>query len=396
MKSFLDQLKSSISSGKYLKNRQVRLVLLAIVFTLAFCVFVTATLFASSSYVPEDTVQELNYERSQVYVDGTGYILDNYTKKEHEEQEEQRQEIIEEEEPPETTVKPPETTQPSSPTLRTYPRTYTSPTYSRPTPQPTTPQQKKKSEKKKKEKKSDYEKNKEEPSEDPTIKISGIKSKETVKGTEKKFTVKATSYDGDSITGSKLTVKMNGVKLTPSENNKYVGEVIDGTNKIEVKAVDENGNSAKKTLKFKGITDAEPGEIGELDVVVTADALGLGTVVSEKSVTIYDNDQLSDVVERYFDSFSDVKAEDIGSGYYELGRIKKDDILDDIPENILEELEEMGITPPDNKDSLGLNDFGPGSGWMYSVDGKTPKKYMSSMDPKDGSLVEIYYTVSGM
>ncbi|MBR2547283.1 MAG: DUF4430 domain-containing protein [Eubacterium sp.] len=393
MKAYLDQLKNSISSGNYLKNRQVRLALLALAFTLAFCVFVTATLFAGSSYVPEDTVQDLNFERSQVYVDGAGYVLDSYTKKEHEEQEEQRQEIIEEEPPKQET---PQTTptQPTSPGLRTYPRSYT-PTYRPPTSQtPTTPQ--KKPEKPKKEKKSEYEKKKEEASEDPVIKISGIKNNATVKGTEKKFTVKATSYDGDEITGSKLTVKMNGVKLTPNDDNKYVGEVIDGSNKIEVKAVDESGNSAKKTVKFKGVTDAEPEEIGELDVVVTADALGLDTVVEEKSVKIYDNEQLSDVVKRYFDSFSDVKAEDIGSGYYEIGRIKKDGILDDIPDNVIEDLEEMGITPPDNKNSLGLNDFGPGSGWMYSVDGNSPSKYMSSMDPKDGSLVEIYYTVSGM
>ena len=67
-----------------------------------------------------------------------------------------------------------------------------------------------------------------------------------------------------------------------------------------------------------------------------------------------------------------------------------------IPEDILEELEEKGITVPDDKDSLGLNDFGPGSGWMYKVNGSAPNKYMDKVDPKDGSTVEIYYTISGM
>ena len=65
------------------KGHKTRLVLLALLFTLAFCVFVTATLFANSSYVPEDNVQELNYERSQVFVGGTGYTLTNYKKKQH-------------------------------------------------------------------------------------------------------------------------------------------------------------------------------------------------------------------------------------------------------------------------------------------------------------------------
>ena len=401
MKDMLGKLKNT----NYLKNRKARLVLLALLFTLAFCVFVTATLFASSSYVPEDTVEELNYERSQVYVDGTGYSLDDNSKKQHKEEEEER-EIIQQEDPKPQEVEPPKTYTPptTNPNTRSYPNTntYNGNTYRRPTytpPRRTTPQQnnqnKQSKKKEKKEKKSDYEKNKEEVSEDPVIKITGVKKNQKVKGKTKKFKVKATSYDGDKITGSKLTVKMNGTKLVSEGDDTYVGDVIDGTNKIEVKAVDESGRSSEKTVKFKGITDEEPEEIGELEVVVTAEALGLDVVVDEQTVKIMDNEQLSDVVKRYFDN-SDATIEDIGSGYFELGRINKDGIIEDIPEEKLQEFEENGIPVPDDKDSLGLNDFGPGSGWMYKVDGTAPKKYMSSVDPKDGSTVEIYYTVSGM
>ena len=99
---------------------------------------------------------------------------------------------------------------------------------------------------------------------------------------------------------------------------------------------------------------------------------------------------------RYFSESSGVTGVDIGSGYYELGRVKKKGILKDIPDKILEELEESGLTVPDDKNSLGLNDFGAGSGWMYKVNGSSPNRYMSAMDPVPGSTVEIYYTASGM
>lgn len=388
----------------------MRPVILALVFTLAFCVFVTSTLFAGSSYIPEDNVQELNYERSQVYVDGTGYVLEDYTKKQHEEEEEQRtiikqEETPEEDEEEEEDTKMPTYTAPNSSQSRIYssgtssysrPSSYYRPTYTSPRPSNQNTSTKKKTEKKEKEKESGYNKKKEEINVKPTIKIGGVKKGDTVKGTTKKFTVKATSYDGDEITGSKLTVKMNGVKLTPTSENTYAGDVVDGDNKIEVKAVDGEGNSKTTTVKFKGVTESEPEVIGDLNVSVTAEALGLDTIVDESTVDIYDSESLADVVKRYF-SESGTKTEDIGSGdHYELGRIKIDGVLDDIPEDIIEELEEQGISVPDDKDSLGLNDFGPGSGWMYRIDGSAPNKYMDKVTPKDGSTVEIYYTVSGM
>jgi hypothetical protein len=399
-------------SGKFdfnnlLRNRKMRPVILALVFTLAFCVFVTSTLFAGSSYIPEDNVQELNYERSQVYVDGTGYVLEDYTKKQHEEEEEERA-IIRQEETPQKDEEEEETKNPTYTPPSSYSRNYSGissysrsssnyrPRYTSPRPSNQNTNTKKKKEKAKKEKKSEYEKEKEEVNVKPTIKIGGVKKGDTVKGTTKKFTVKATSYDGDDITGSKLTVKMNGVKLTPVSDNTYTGDVIDGDNKIEVKAVDGEGNSKTKTVKFKGITEDEPEIIGDLNVSVTAEVLGLDVIVDESTVDIYDSESLSDVVKRYFKE-SDVSTETIGGDdHYELERINIDGILDDIPDDIVEELEEQGISIPDDKDSLGLNDFGPGSGWMYKVDGSAPNKYMDKVNPKDGSTVEIYYTISGM
>ncbi len=398
----MNELVMKLRSGVLLKDPRMRTILLAIAFTAAFCIFVTANLFAGSLYVPEDTVQELNSERSQVYVDGTGYVLDNYTKKQNTENEEQPS-MIQEEEPEEEEEKEekkkPEATSPytrrynTNTTTPSYRRpTYTRPSTTRPTTQPK--KQTTKKEKKKKEKESQYNKEKEEIDVRPTIKISGVKKGATVKGTVKKFKVTATSYDGDDITGSKLVVKMNGVRLVASGSS-YKGEVLDGSNKIEVTAEDGEGNKRSKSVTFKGVTEKKPEIIGQLSVLVTADVLGLGEIVSEDSVDIYDNEQLSDVVQRYFEN-SGVTAKNTGSGYYYLGHIKIDGVLDDIPEEILQELEEKGIEVPDNKDSLGEGDFGAGSGWMYKVGSTTPNKYMDEMDPKVDSRVEIYYTISGM
>lgn len=398
----MNKVLNNLKSRKFLQNSRIRLIMLALLFTAAFFIFVTATLFANSSYVPEDDVQELNYERSQVYVDGTGYVLDNYTKKQHEDEEEQRT-IIKQDDPPEEEDEEdehePKYTPPKysrSYSGRSYSGSSYTPSYRRPSSSSSSSSKtKKKSKKKTKEKETEYNKNKSEASVKPTITISGVKSGGTVKGKVKVFTVTAVSYDGDEITGSKLLVKMNGTKLVVTGDNSYSGDVIDGENTINVTAEDGDGNKASKTVKFTGQTEKEPEKIGELNISVTADVLGLGEVVSDDSVDIFDSEKVSDAVKRYFKN-AGVKAENIGDGYYELGSIKVDGILDGIPEEIVTELEEKGIPIPDNKNSLGLNDFGPNSGWMYKVDGSTPSKYMSEMDVKPDSKIEIYYTISGM
>ena len=395
------------------KGHKTRLVLLALLFTLAFCVFVTATLFANSSYVPQDNVQELNYKRSQVFVGGTGYTLTNYKRKQHDLEEEERSSLIEdepdlpedeeeeEEERPELTTNHNST----SPYRRTYPGTYSPSTSTYP--HRTYPysynrynnnnnnnnNQTNKNKKKKKEKESEYDKKKKEISKDPKIKVSGIKSGSTVKGKTKTFTIRGYSYEGDEITGSGLVVKLNGTKLKPIKEHKYKGTIKDGTNKLVITVTDGSGNKKSKTIKFKGVIDSEPEKIGSLSVGVSAEVLGIDLVAPMETVDIFENEQLSDVVKRYFKEFSGVGTVAKDSSYYALQRIKMEGILDGIPEDIVEQLDELGIPVPEDKDSLGNDDFGPGSGWVYKVDGKIVKNYMSDVEPGDESTVEIYYTI---
>ena len=178
----MNKVLNNLKSRKFLQNSRIRLIMLALLFTAAFFIFVTATLFANSSYVPEDDVQELNYERSQVYVDGTGYVLDNYTKKQHEDEEEQRT-IIKQDDPPEEEDEEdehePKYTPPKysrSYSGRSYSgSSYYTPSYRRPS-SSSSSKTKKKSEKKTKEKETEYNKNKSEASVKPTITISGVKN----------------------------------------------------------------------------------------------------------------------------------------------------------------------------------------------------------------------------
>lgn len=390
MKNLLEK----IQFKGYMGNRKVRLGLLAVLFTVILCVFVTATLHASTSYVPEDTVQELNYKRSQVFVDGTGYSMDNYRKEQHKEEEYQRdietmpdnpQEQKEEE--PKKPTDPPKYT-PTTPTNRYTPRSYSSNRY-RLNRNQNQNNNKKKTNKKTKEKKTEYEKKKKKANEDPTISVSGIKNGETIKGKTVSFTVTAMTYDGDEITGSDLTVTLNGTKLSGS-GNKYKGDVEDGSNKIVITAKD--GKKEKtKTIKFTGDTEEEPEVIGKITVSVTADVLELGTVVPSKKVEVRRGEMLSDVVNRYFKSSSGVTV--VTKDKYVITRIKKDGILDGIPEEKAAELEEQGTPVPDDKDSLGDKDFGSGSGWMYSVDGDTPDEYLYEKEAEPGTTVEIFYTM---
>ena len=355
--------------------------ILAVVTVAAGCGMVTAVLHAGSSYVPEDQTDEMDFRRSRVFVDGTGYRFDENERQEQKKEEVKHEKVIRQD-----------------PKHRALVRRST---YKKPAEKPEEETQKKKPkpEKQKKQKKQkddnhDKEK-KEEVSEDPVI-ITSLKGVSTVNGTTKKFTVKARSFDGDVIPQDKITVKMNGERLLEKGKDTYVGTVLEGKNTVYIKVVDSEGRSSETTIYFTGNTHAEPQVIGSLNVVVTAKALGIDVVVPKKSVKIYDNEQLSDVVKRYFSESSGVTGVDVGSGYYELGHVRKHGIINEIPEDIIEELEAAALTIPDNKDSLGLNDFGPGSGWMYSVNGKSPSQYMSSTDPVLGSDVEIYYTISAM
>lgn len=424
-------------------NHRVRLALLAVLFTIAFCVFITATLFANSSYVPEDDVQEINNERSQVFIGGTGYRVDNYKRKGHDASKDLNTTIIGQNESgyigsgQDSSLNPgtstfgqnsglnngqssglsstPSTSQSTSPYRRTYPSTgstysssyprrsyssYPRRSYSYNRTSPYSSQQSRPSQSTSgnnnsssgSSKPSSYDKKKTVVKEDPKITIKGVKAKETVEGETKSFTVTAKSYDGDSITGKKLVVKMNGVKLTPVKDNKYEGEVLDGDNKIEVKATDASGNSAKKTVKFKGVRDTEPEAIGKLNVLMSADVLGIKEVSSKKSVDIFEDETLADVVKRYFED-AEVKIVAKDSNYYSIERVKKKGILDDIPEETVAQLEELEIPIPEDKDSLGTDDFGPGSGWVVMVNGKVQDDYMSDLDPDDKSTVEISYVI---
>ena len=365
-----------------MKKKNLKYLIFAAILLAAFCGLISATLSDREPYAPENEVENMNYERSQVYVDGTGYKLDSYKKKEHKEEEVKHRQIIQ---------KKPEIRRPV--VRRTPVRRYIRParriTPRRTTPRKTTPTKPKKKEESKKEDK------KEKISENPVININ-IKNGAKVTGTTKKFTVTATTYDGDPIEARNITVKMNGTRLLEEGDNTYVGDVKDGKNTITVTATDSKGRKSKLTRTFTGKTSEPPKVIGNLSVVITAEALGIDTVVPKKKVKVYENERLSDVVKRYLSENEDIKGENIGTGYYELGRVYKDGIIDEIPEDKIQELEDMGMSLPDDRDSLGLNDFGAGSGWMYDVDGTSPGQYMSKMDPVVDSEVEIFYTVSGM
>lgn len=377
-----------------MKRKRLIYLVITVLSVALFCGTITSTLDASASYMPEDNVREMNYGRSQVYLDGEGYLLDDYVKEEHKKEEEKHETLLRKK----PLVQPTPSTRryDTSPGRKVQPRKQEKPKKQPKKQKKEKPKKKpEKKPEKKPDKKPEKEEEPEEVSEDPVIRIS-LKEGETITGTIKKFTVKAVSYDGDDIPAGKITVKMNGTRLLENGANTYIGTVVDGKNTITVKATDNEGRSSEITRTVKGNTTAPPKVIGSLKVIVTAKELGISVVVPRKSVKIYENEQLSDVVKRYFEESSNVSAVDIGTGYFELGHIKKKGIIDEIPEKIIQEFEEKGIDIPSDKDSLGLNDFGPGSGWVFTVNGKWSDEYMSSVDPKNGMNIEISYSPSGM
>lgn len=369
-----------------MKGNRRKYIVLAVIAAALLCWLPSAALSSRSSYVPEDKVSQMDLGRSRGLVDGTGYELSDNEKREHKQEEEKHQEVVRQDPRHKMLVRKAQKTAPT-----------TRPQYR---PQPAAKPQKKPEQKPadktpEKEKEPERDDEKEEVSELPVI-TTNLKNGEKVRGTVKKFTVKAVTFDGDKISADKITVKLNGTRLLEEGADTYTGEVQDGKNTVTIVAVDSKGRKSSLTRTFTAETDAPPEVIGKLNVVITAEALGIDVVAPKKSVKIYENEPLSEVVKRYLNESSGVSGVEIGNGYYELGRIKKKGILNEIPEEFVEKIEEAGMSIPKDKDSLGLNDFGAGSGWMYSVNGSSPGQYMSKMDPVVGSNVEIYYTTSGM
>lgn len=230
-----------------------------------------------------------------------------------------------------------------------------------------------------------------------------------IKGTELRFSLSATTYEGIKIERSNdWYVWLNGDEDDDenriySSGNRYIGlysakidpsggsKLKAGRNRIIVRVTDTEGNKTTETYKIS----IDPSQEGEKEGFATVSCdlhnIGKEDPIGTLKVEINDGETVGNVVERYLE----IKGVgfDLDKTSRFLDRIYKENITKGIPKKIREKY----FPPPDyepfKKDSLGTFDFGRDSGWKYRIGTEYPNTGMWATPANDGSKIVIEYTL---
>ena len=405
-----------------LRKKRMIFGIASVILMLIFVFGIRSTLDRRSTYTPEDTVETMDAGRSQVFVSGEDYKLNENTKKEHKESQKQRSKILEEQEASNqqtaaqkriagTRGKDP-VKQEDAPKKKPERKPEEKPVT--PSPKPHTPQAKtpdkpddpEKADPDDEDEEDYYKKSESERKVLPTIKTSlrdGVKTKgETIS-----FWVTATDYKKQNIPvfsngDGSFTVLLNGTKLTStgSSGNKtnFRPAVKDGKNIVKITAIDRKGNKRTITRRVIADTNQEAKPIGTVYVSISAPSLGIGTIASGIAVKITEQEPLHDVLRDAFKAkgISASMTSSYLKGISKSGIAKDAEITDEIRDKCLD----MGITvkerekwPDGWKNRLYEKDFTSASGWIYRVNGSTPGVGINSYIPDDGDEIDLLFSL---
>ena len=381
-----------------------------------------------SGFVPENNVDTLDIERSQVYLTGVGYAIDKKQKDDHDEIEDQLEDIDDIEEDDLSDSNNRRFTPPTyTPRPRYTPRAGSRYSYNGNRKRTTKSQKSKTKKSDKSEKKSpgtgnpdekapegtdpddvrkpsggDSGNTEEEDSRKPTVKTS-IVDGEKVEGTRYDFWITATDYKGNnipvySVGEGKFSVSCNGTTLSSTgesgKKTSFRAELQDGKNTFEIKAEDSEGRKRTVSRWVDCNAAGEAEKVGTVSVTISADILGLGTIYSTE-VEIEKGDSVKDAMKA---AFAEGGYTGSFSGSY-LAGISKKNIAKNahISDDVRAEMEERRKTEKDpdkqDKNSLKEHDFYDSSGWLYSVNGDFPDVGTGSYKLEDGDEVAVIFAL---
>ena len=380
-------------------------------------------LMAEDPYRPEDTVSTMDNGRSQVYVSGEAYELNENTKKEHKESEEQRSRILEEQrashqqtaaqkriadtegstpvkDPEGPAAKPSEPSRPSDTPEQPARKPAVKPL---PPAQPSDPADNDPDDE---DEENYYKKPKKERDVLPTIKTS-LRDGMTTKGETISFWVTATDYKKQNIpvfsNGSgKFTVWLNGAKLTSTgeSGNKtnFKPTVKNGKNTVKITAEDRRGNKRTITRRIRCDVETAPEPVGTVTVSISAPSLGIGTIASGIKVSIMEEESAADALKKAFKSagMSASMTNSYLKGIKKAGIASKARITDELREKAEEHrvtLYEEDKWPKDWKDRLYEKDFASTSGWIYRVNGEMPNVGIGAYTVNDGDEIDLVFVL---
>ena len=150
-------------------------------------------------------------------------------------------------------------------------------------------------------------------------------------------------------------------------------------------------------VHIASVADGE--KIGTITLSVEASTVGLGYLISPRSVDIYQGLNLAGTVAQFLqdNGYEISNSGSLWDSFY-IKYIIRSGITNGwlIPADLEDALNDDGVmwTNEVSTDSLGEFDFTSQSGWLYSVNGQYPNYSMSECYPKDGDTVRIRYTLA--
>lgn len=165
---------------------------------------------------------------------------------------------------------------------------------------------------------------------------------------------------------------------------------------LQVTATDAVGRTAKSCYRMTYTPVAEGEPVGEVTFSLEGFSIGCGFFIRPVSVPVYEGVPFSQTLLELLDEagYTYTYTGQVQAGFYlaTVGGLSLEGNV--IPEGIWDFVKDRGyvrsIAPTGR---LGEFDFGSGSGWMYSVNGRYPNYGFADYYPQDGDVVRVQFTL---
>lgn len=227
----------------------------------------------------------------------------------------------------------------------------------------------------------------------------------TIRGRYKNFSAWAYDYNGNRLGADYILVRVNGSKKNASliwddgKKTSYRLELTPGENKVTFTIVDMEGNMAEYQYILYSEAVGKGESIGTVMFSLEADVLCLDYLIPPTKVEIYEGDT-SDVALRRFlnENGFECISTGAGAGFY-LAGVGSAGLFRDEKPMIASwangAVSSSGGTIQYNYEVgyLREKDFGPGSGWMFTINDEIPNYGFGSAYLEDGDVVRVRYTL---
>ena len=222
----------------------------------------------------------------------------------------------------------------------------------------------------------------------------------SVKGSAYTLTLKAADCDGVRLYSDNIQVICGGEVPCKWEDltcTCYILKLRGGENTVTVKLRDRVGRQSEFCYNINCETAEAGEEVGRIQISVSADLIGLGTLCESDSFPVLEGETGFDTVVRFLEENGyEVSYRGSASSRY-LARISMAGRFAgaELTDAAKAYLAGAGVVPNGSRDddSLGEFDYAAGSGWMYSRNGKKPAYAMTSAVFADGERIALVFSL---